>query len=304
MRTWQSLPSLQSVPLGDIMGQMELNDYLDKFVDFLKSAHKASATIIAYKKDIAQLIEYVKKAGRSNVQEVTTDDLNNFLALLHTQNYTPKSISRKINSIKTFYRFLSQNKFIDNNVAASISHPKFDSKAPRILTRMEYRALRDAARDDVRISAVIELLLQTGMRIGELAALLTDSVSEHFIKIPAFEGHGEREVPLNKSAKAALDHYIETRPKVQSNALFITKTGRPLLIRNIRTAIDRYFKTAGIAGAKVNDLRHTFIAHHLAAGASPVLISKLVGHKRISTTEKYLEFIKDLPAEKVKLEEL
>jgi integrase/recombinase XerC/integrase/recombinase XerD len=57
-------------------------------------------------------------------------------------------------------------------------------------------------------------------------------------------------------------------------------------------------------GAKVNDLRHTFIAHHLAAGTSPVLISKLVGHKRISTTEKYLEFIKDLPAEKVKLEEL
>lgn len=151
---------------------------------------------------------------------------------------------------------------------------------------------------------MIEILLQTGMRIGELAALKVSSVDEHFIKIPAFEGHPEREVPLNKSAKLALDAYLASRPKVNNDALFITKTGRPLLIRNIRTAIDRYFKAAGIAGAKVNDLRHTFIAHHLAAGASPVLISKLVGHKRISTTEKYLEFIKDLPAEKVKLEEL
>lgn len=290
--------------MNDIMGQMELNDYLDKFVDFLKSAKKASATVIAYKKDIAQLIEYVKKQGRSNIKDITVDDLNNFLALLHTQNYTPKSISRKINSIKTFYRFLAQNKFIENNVSSSIVHPKFDSKAPRILSRMEYRALRDAAREDIRISAVIELLLQTGMRIGELAALQLSSVTDHFTKIPQFEGHAEREVPLNKSAKLALDHYLETRPKVQSDALFITKTGRPLLIRNIRTAIDRYFKIAGIQGAKVNDLRHTFIAHHLAAGASPVLISKLVGHKRISTTEKYLEFIKDLPAEKVKLEEL
>ncbi len=283
---------------------MELEKYLDLFVDFLRSVKKASATVIAYRKDINQLIDYLKKAGRSNVAEVTSDDLNNFLALLHTENYTPKSISRKINSIKTFYRFLIQNQYLENNVAAAITHPKFDTKAPRILTRMEYRALRDAARDDVRISAVIELLLQTGMRIGELAALKTTSVGDHFLTIPAFEGHPQRDVPVNKSAKLALDHYLEVRPKVPSDALFITKTGRPLLIRNIRTAIDRYFKTAGIAGAKVNDLRHTFIAHHLAAGASPVLISKLVGHKRISTTEKYLEFIKDLPAEKVKLEEL
>ncbi|MCL5431914.1 MAG: tyrosine-type recombinase/integrase [Patescibacteria group bacterium] len=283
---------------------MELSDYLDKFVAFLRSSKKASATTIAYKKDIDQLLAYLKKAGRTNIKAVTTDDLNGFLALLSSQNYTPKSVSRKINSIKTFYRFLVLNKDTDNNVAAAITHPKFDNKAPRILTRMEYRAVRDACREDARIAAVVELLLQTGMRIGELAALTLGSISDNFVKIPAIEGHPEREVPLNKAAKTALDHYLTIRPKVKSDALFITKTGRPLLIRNIRTAIDRYFKIAGIAGAKVNDLRHTFIAHHLAAGASPILVSKLVGHKRISTTEKYLEFIKDLPAQKVKLEEL
>ncbi|MBI4099808.1 tyrosine-type recombinase/integrase [Candidatus Microgenomates bacterium] len=283
---------------------MELKEYLNKFVEFLQSGKKASATVIAYKKDIDQVLEYLAKIGRTDIKTVTTEDLNNFLALLHTQSYTPKSVSRKINSIKTFYRFLVLHKYTDNNVAAAITHPKFDSKAPRILTRMEYRALRDAARADARIAAVVELLLQTGMRIGELASLTTQSVSDNFLKIPAIEGHPERDVPMNKAARLALDGYLSARPKVQNNALFITKTGRPLLIRNIRTAIDRYFKIAGISGAKVNDLRHTFIAHHLAAGASPVLISKLVGHKRISTTEKYLEFIKDLPAEKVKLEEL
>lgn len=283
---------------------MDLSDYSLKFVESLKSQGKATATIVAYKKDIDQLIAYLKTQNRSNIESVTTEDLNNFLGTLYTQNYTPKSISRKINSIKTFYRFLTAQKLIQINVSQAITHPKFETKAPRILTKMEYRALRDAARDDARISAIIELLLQTGMRIGELAALKIDSVSEHFIKIPQVEGHPERDVPLNKSAKSALDRYLSERPKVQSDSLFVTKTGRPLLIRNIRTAIDRYFKIAGIQGAKVNDLRHTFIAHHLASGASPVLISKLVGHKRISTTEKYLEFIKDMPAEKVKLEEL
>lgn len=283
---------------------MDLDKQINDFVNFLKSAHKASATVIAYRKDIAQLLDYLKKAGKSNLKDITTEDLNNFLASLSAENYTPKSVSRKINSIKTFYRFLVQNKVVETNVAASIAHPKFDSKAPRILSRMEYRALRDACRDDVRVAAIVELLLQTGMRIGELSALTLDSVSENFIKIPAIEGHPTREVPLNKAAKEALNKYLEVRPKVQTKALFVTKTGHPLLIRNIRTAIDRYFKIAGIQGAKVNDLRHTFIAHHLAAGASPVLISKLAGHKRIATTEKYLEFIKDLPIEKTKLDEL
>ena len=110
---------------------------------------------------------------------------------------------------------------------------------------------------------------------------------------------------MNKPARAALDRYLPSRPKNAKTAtLFVTKTGRPLLIRNIRTSIDRYFKAAGILSARVNDLRHTFIAHHLAAGTSPVLLSKLVGHKRITTTEKYLDYIKDLPLEKTRLEEL
>lgn len=283
---------------------MDLDKQLNDFVNFLKSAHKASATVIAYRKDIAQLLDYLKKIGKANLKDVATEDLNSFLSLLGAENYTPKSVSRKINSIKTFYRFLALNKVVDTNVAASITHPKFDSKAPRILSRMEYRALRDACRDDARIAAVVELLLQTGMRIGELASLTLDSISGNFIRIPQIEGHPSREVPLNKAAKEALDRYIAIRPKVDTKALFVTKTGHPLLIRNIRTAIDRYFKIAGISGAKVNDLRHTFIAHHLAAGASPVLISKLAGHKRIATTEKYLEFIKDLPIEKTKLDEL
>lgn len=283
---------------------MELTQSLNEFIDFLKKSRKANATIIAYRKDIAQLLEYLKKIGKANLKEVTTEDLKSFLSLLTTQSYTAKSISRKINSIKTFYRFLIANKFVETNIAAGIAHPKFESKAPRILSRMEYRALRDACRDDPRIAAIVELLLQTGMRISELAALTTDSIGDATIKIPSIEGHPEREVPLNKAAKEALGRYLQERPQSPSKALFVTKTGRQLLIRNIRTAIDRYFKLAGISNAKVNDLRHTFIAHHLAAGTSPVLIAKLVGHKRIATTEKYLEFIKDLPLTKAKLEEL
>ncbi|PIY91914.1 hypothetical protein COY71_00600, partial [Candidatus Micrarchaeota archaeon CG_4_10_14_0_8_um_filter_60_7] len=89
----------------------------------------------------------------------------------------------------------------------------------------------------------------------------------------------ERKVPLNSSALAAINEYLKIRPKTDNNTLFVTKTGNPLLVRNIRTSIDRAFEKAGITYSKVNDLRNTFIAHHLAHGVSLVTVSRLVGHK-------------------------
>jgi integrase/recombinase XerC/integrase/recombinase XerD len=84
----------------------------------------------------------------------------------------------------------------------------------------------------------------------------------------------------------------------------VTKSGKPFLVRNIRTAIERYFRLAEIENAKVNDLRHTFVAHHLKHGVSLVLLSKILGHKRISTTERYLEYVKDRAKDSSVLSEL
>ena len=93
--------------------------------------------------------------------------------------------------------------------------------------------------------------------------------------------------------------------ETKNDHLFITKTGNPLLVRNIRATIDRYFKLAGIEHATVNDLRHTFVVTHLLQGASLTMISKIAGHKRISTTEKYLNYIqRDNKEEKSELLEL
>jgi len=276
-----------------------------QFADYLVSRKRARATIVAYKKDIDQMLSFFEAAGKKSINDVTSDEITAFLAKLSSDSYTPKSVSRKINSIKTFFRFLKTTGVIHQDPAIEIAHPKYDVKPPRILSKLEYRALRDACRGDVRMYAIVELFLQTGVRIGELAALTLEDVKPNELHIASQEGHEERNVPLNKAAVEALTKYKAVRSDaVKNNALFITKTGRPLLIRNIRTAIDRYFRIAGIEGAKVNDLRHTFIAHHLMAGTPIMTLSKLVGHKRLSTTEKYLELIKGQQAENVKLEEL
>src|SRR5690606_8465424 len=116
-------------------------------------------------------------------------------------------------------------------------------------------------RGDVRMSAIIELLLQTGMRISELAALELPDVDfeKNVITIQPQDSRPGRRVPLNAAAKQAVMEYLKLRPRTKERTLFLTKTCRPFLVRNIRTAIDRYFRLAGIKEAKVNDLRHTFI---------------------------------------------
>jgi site-specific recombinase XerD len=286
------------------MTQISLEEARNRFVEFLKGNKKASATILAYNKDIQQLIDHLLKQGVLKLEEITTTSLEEFKDNLLNNSYTPKSVSRKINSLKTFFRFAKSEGLIDGNPATAVTHPKYQSAAPRILTKLEYRALRDTCREDPRIAAIVELMLQTGIRIGEVANLELDDLRGDSLYIKPFESHAERTVPLNKAASTALKRYLEIRPESKSKAMFITKTGRPLLTRNIRTAIDRYFRLAGIENAKVNDLRHTFIAHQLASGTSPVVMSQLVGHKRLSTTEKYLQLLKGDATGSVKLEEL
>lgn len=286
------------------MIQITLEEAHKRFLLFLKDSKKATATILAYGKDIEQMADHLVKQGIKQLSEITSDSLESFKNDLLTNGYTPKSVSRKINSLKTFFRYAKGESFLDGNPSTAITHPKHQASPPRILSKVEYRALRDSCRHDYRIAAIVELMLQTGVRIGEVANLHTDDIQSDHLYIRPFESHGERNVPLNKAAQEALKRYLAIRPSSKSKSLFITKTGRPLLTRNIRTAIDRYFRLAGIEKAKVNDLRHTFIAHHLASGTSPLVMSQLVGHKRLSTTEKYLQVIKAGSQGNVKLEEL
>lgn len=278
-----------------------------QFIKNLRDKGRANATILAYGKDIDQLIEFAALQKITAPQAITPNLIEQFKAHLEAEGYTPKSISRKINSIKSYFRFLRSQKLIQDNPANDISHPKVELTPPRILTKLEYRALRDACRRDERVSAIVELLLQTGIRISELAGLNQEDVdaTNKKIHIRSEADHEARSIPLNQPAAKALEEYLKYRPKTNAKTLFVTKTGRPFLIRNIRAAIDRYFRLAGITNAKVNDLRHTFIAEQLAAGTPLVYVSKLVGHKRLTTTEKYLKFLDNrMEKNEVRLQEL
>jgi site-specific recombinase XerD len=274
------------------MTQEPIKNLLPKFIESLKTKKRSPATILAYRSDLEQLVDFLVKRQRVLPEQVRPDDLDSFRDTLLNDKYTPKSVSRKLNAVKTFFRWMISENIITSDVSASVAHPKIENVLPKFLTQMEYRALRDVVRQDTRIAAIIELILQTGLRISEVANLKIANVSKDSLKVEAYATQPERNVPVNKPASEVLNAYIAIRPKPESPNVFISKNGKPLAVRNIRASIARYVQKAELPNYSVNDLRTTFIVENLKAGVDIVLLSQVTGHKRLSTTERYLELAK------------
>ncbi len=278
------------------------------FVQYLHDTGKSTSTILAYGKDLDQLNKHLFEKGVTAIDEITPEYLVNFITELSDNGkLTQKSVSRKINSIKSLYKYLTTSGIADKNVAATLIHPKLETKEPKIMSRVEYMALREVARRDVKLYTMVETLLQTGIRISELSGLEVahlDLGESATLFIPKRESQKERVVPLNKRLKDSVQNYLLER-QVTNGFLFATKSGKPILIRNIRASMERLFKRAGLTDVTVNDLRHTFTAHQLAQGVSLQTVCRVAGHKTLATTQKYLKYLKlEKPGTKETLEEL
>lgn len=270
------------------MTQETLKSLVPKFIESIKLKGRSPSTLLAYRADLEQLVTFLINKSKVTVDQVGSADLESFRDTLLAQKYTPKSVSRKLNAIKTFFRWLKAEGLASSDTSTSVAHPKIETSAPKFLSQMEYRALRDMVRGDSRIAAIIELILQTGLRISEVAMLKTTNLNGETLKIESYATQPERTIPLNARAKEALGGYMKDRPKVESEFIFVSKNGKALAVRNIRAAVDRYMQRAEMPNYSVNDLRTTFIIESLKGGVDLIVLSQVVGHKRLSTTEKYL----------------
>lgn len=271
-------------------------ELISKFAQHLETSGKSNSTIIAYTKDLEQLHQH---SGQDLHELTKTEIIDTIAKLQKLQELTPKTISRKINSFRTFYKYLQSQGHVKDNPAEGVDHPKVSVKPPRILNQMEYLALREVSRHNLRLYTMIELVLQSGLRIGELSRLKVKHIKlakngngagqlhiEEFSTIP------ERHIPLTPRAQQIVAAYIEDlNPPHEEHPLFPTRDGKHIIIRNIRSSIDRAMAKAGIEDACVNDLRNTFIVIQLKAGVPIDVISEAVGHRSRTTTQKYFELM-------------
>lgn len=282
-----------------------LQSLVAKFLKDLTNKGRSPSTILAYGSDLQQMAEYTASKNVTRARDIKESELEGFRDYLLAHKYTPKSTSRKLNAVKTFFRWMKDNGHITEDPSQKVSHPKIEAPEPKFLSPLEYRALRDIVRTEPRVAAIIELIFQTGMRISEVANLKFSDIKTDEVIVDPYATQPKRKIPMNPIAREAIEEYLRERRDSDSSYLFVSKTGKPLAIRNIRASIDRYLQRAGLSQYTVNDLRNTFIVENIKRGVDLVTISQAAGHKRISTTERYLAIagVKE-SGHKQKLEEL
>ncbi|MCD6407531.1 tyrosine recombinase XerC [bacterium] len=267
---------------------------LNKFLEYLTHQKNYSYhTLKSYREDIEQFIDFLKKKKISSFEKVDYYTFLEFLSFLKNENYSETTISRKVASIKSFFKFLTGRNFINSNPALLISSPKTPERLPEFLSVEEVEKILNipAGKNwtSLRDKAILELLYSTGIRVGELVSLEIRDINfiEEIIKVRG-KGKKERIVPVGKPALNALIDYIEKRPNKKEKKLFLNKYGKPLTERSVERIIEKYRKISGI-DKKItpHTFRHSFATHMLDRGADLRTVQELLGHERITTTQIY-----------------
>jgi site-specific recombinase XerD len=206
-------------------------------------------------------------------------------------------------ALRSFFGYLEETGRISASPVRGIPRPKQEAKVPLVLTEAEYGRLRAAAAADPRSRAIVELFLQTGIRLSQAATLTGNDVGLPEAQgLPAVgtlrvrgKGRKERTITLNSRACEALSAYLATRADVQrSGALFASRNRPGLTPRGIQRIIDRLMRSAGITGATIHTLRHTFATHMVRKGTNLRAVQEALGHSSLQTTSRYVALAREL----------
>ncbi len=268
-----------------------MNRFVEKFLNYIEIEKNYSKyTLINYKID---LDEFFKFAGEElSVERIDYLVLRKFLAHLREKNHKPRTLARKLSSLRSLFKFLHREGHIKANPAKLITTPKLDKKLPQFLAENEIIPFLESPSEKtefgLRDRAILETLYSTGIRVSELVGLNTDSVDfvSNIAKV-AGKGKKERLVPIGDKALAALRRYLKAR-KRQSTAVFLNKNGTRLSTRSVLNITDKYIRVTGMREKlSPHALRHSFATHLLNHGADLRSVQELLGHVNLSTTQIY-----------------
>lgn len=268
-----------------------MEDHIKKFLRYLEVERGASAhTLRAYKEDLEIFSNFVK----SDIKNISHNDIRAFVAE-QISGHKKTTAGRRLASVRSFFRFLYREGYINANPAKLVPTPKLPAALPKFLSVDDVFALVENPKEMgfvyIRDRAILELLYSSGLRVSEIAGLNIDdiSVKEGLVKVLG-KGRKERMVPVGKKAVDAIRNYMVERVllKKKENALFLNKNGSRLTDRTIRRIVVKYARAIGISGRiGPHTLRHTFASHLLQGGADLRVIQELLGHSSLSTTQKY-----------------
>lgn len=278
------------------------------FYAFLKTEKQASHhTLRSYERDLVDFFHFFRKQGKPLlVNEVTYLQLREYLTHLMRQEYSRRTIARKLSGLRSFYRFLMREKIVETNPVKEISTPKLAKLLPKYLYQEEMDTLLNqpdiTAPLGIRDRAILELLYASGTRVSELVGLTLDALDlDVGVALVFGKGAKERYVPIGNEAIKSLKRYLEiARPylfnksREEQHRLFLNSRGGPLTDRSVRRVVDKYLVSAAVSlKASPHTFRHSFATHLLDGGADLRSVQELLGHMNISTTQIYTHVSKE-----------
>ena len=275
-----------------------MEKYIDKFIEYLKVQKNYSEfTRINYQKDLEEYFEFLNNKNY-DYKNMDYKKCMNYLIYLDEKKYKKNSISRKLSSLRTFYKFLVLNNYSDNNPFLLISSPKKEKRMPRFIN---YQGIEEIFNipdlntiEGQREKVILEILYGSGIRVSELVNIKIKDIDFSNKTILIFgKGNKERIVPFGDYALDAINMYLDdARDKYldgkTSEYLIVGKNETNLTTRRIEQIIDKLIKKTSIKmNITPHMFRHTFATHLLDNGCDLIAVQELLGHESLSSTEIY-----------------
>jgi integrase/recombinase XerC len=271
-----------------------------KFIRALEERNASPHTIKAYRTDLAQFAEFVGPQDWRDIDHVL---IRGYLAHLYERGLSKTSVARSLAALRSLYKHLAQEGEVEQNPAALVSTPKLPKKLPRVPTIEEVNTVLDSEMPvcsafSARDLAILELLYGCGIRNSELIGINVDDIrwSNEVILVRG-KGRKERYVPFGDSAKAAVQAYLPARQRVlgetqrtTERALLVNLRGSRLTTRSVGRIVKQIAVARGLSpDVHPHTLRHAFGTHMLEEGADLRAIQEMLGHERLSTTQRYTQ---------------
>jgi integrase/recombinase XerC len=277
---------------GADMRTITLEKGLATFLNALAGKNRSAATIRAYQTDIQQFLSFLhaNNVSMKTPEGVEKVDVLEYLSHCAKRELTGIARARKMSAIREYFRFLEGVGLITKSPTIGIETPKREKNGRQVLRPDEYTKMLSLAGANPRDYAVLQVFLQTGIRVSELAHLTIEDID--FIK-PSItvrgKGSVEREIVLEKKGVHALKSYLAVRGESFSPRVFLNYQGEPISERGIRKLVVKYRKEAGITKkASCHTLRHTFATYKAEKGVSAFQLQQWLGHANLNTTQIYV----------------
>lgn len=271
------------------------------FLNFLTHEKRYSShTVTAYQADLIQFTRYISETYQiENPGEVHHQHIRSWVVELLDQQFSNKSINRKLSTLKSFFRFLLKNHDIADNPMVRITGPKTEKRLPQFIkeSQMETLFSQSLFADDFqgqRDRLIIDFFYHTGIRLSELINIKHQDIDHHLKKVTVLgKRNKERMIPLSNHLSDLIRKFLDTKKAKgfsteQQEAFFITNTGKPLYPKFVFRTVNKYISMVSTQEKKSpHVLRHTFATHLLNHGADLNAIKEILGHANLAATQVY-----------------